>query len=147
MRSAPILSGRAKPEYETKVAKPGQLLVCRVTVYVEASTKMCGVEMWRGGVGAAHRLLALSSPVPQHASVSTFRSSNRMGGFPASGSRKEVHDVVHGKWRGRLLRRTRPSTLCRAALENRLVPDITLCLATSDVTLCRRGSPPRCRHC
>ena len=56
-------------------------------------------------------------------------SSNRMGGFPASGSRRKVHDVAHGRWRGRLLRRTRPSTLCREALENRLVPDITLCLA------------------
>jgi hypothetical protein len=39
------------------------------------------------------------------------------------------HEVAHGRWRGRLLRRTRPSTLCREALENRLVPDITLCLA------------------
>jgi hypothetical protein len=55
--------------------------------------------------------------------------ANRMGGFPASGSRRKVHDVAHGRWRGRLLRRTRPSTWCREALENRLVPDITLCLA------------------
>jgi hypothetical protein len=42
---------------------------------------------------------------------------------------EKVHDVAHGRWRGRLLRRTRPSTLCREALENRLVPDVTLCLA------------------
>src|SRR6266446_5472704 len=52
-----------------------------------------------------------------------------MGGFPTSGSRRKVHDVAHGRWRGRLLRRTSPSTLCREALENRLVPDVTLCLA------------------
>ena len=88
--------------------------------------------MWRGGVGTAYLLPALSSAGASLVSPCFrfhIRSSNRMGGFPASGSRRKGHDVAHGRWRGRLLRRTRPSTLCRVALENRLVPDITLCLA------------------
>ena len=52
--------------------------------------------MWRGGVGAAYLFRPFRPPVPHHASVSTSRSSNRMGGFPASGSRRKVHDVAHG---------------------------------------------------
>ena len=90
---------------------------------------MCGVEMWRGGVGAAHRLPALSvagnSPCVRF-HIPLIEPDVRISCFRLS---EKVHDVVYGKWRGRLLRRTRPSTLCREALENRLVPDITLCLA------------------
>jgi hypothetical protein len=48
------------------------------------------VERWRGGLGSAYRLPALSSAGASLAlpcSVSTSRSSNRTCRFPASGSR------------------------------------------------------------
>ena len=48
------------------------------------------VEKWRGGLGWAYRLPALSvagASLAQPCSVSTSRSSNRTCGFPASGSR------------------------------------------------------------
>jgi hypothetical protein len=51
------------------------------------------VEKWRGGLGWAYRLPTLSSvgaSLAQPCSVSTSRSSNRTGGFPASGSRTRV---------------------------------------------------------
>jgi len=89
--------------------------------------------MWRGGLGEAYRLPTLSSvgaSLARHASVSTSRSSNRTCGFPASGSRRKCHDVAHGKLLVRLLRQTRPSTSCRVAGGNRLLPGhSTLCLA------------------
>ena len=47
------------------------------------------VEKWRGGLGWAYRLPALSvagASLAQPCSVSTSRSSNRTCGFPASGS-------------------------------------------------------------
>ena len=46
--------------------------------------------------------------------VSTSRSSNRTGGFPASGSRRKDHGVAHGKLRVRAVKRTKPSTSCNA---------------------------------
>ena len=88
--------------------------------------------MWRGGVGAAYLFPALSSAGASLASpcfrfhIPLIEPDVRIS---RSGSRRKVHDVAHGRWRGRLLRRTRPRTLCKEALENRLVPDITLCLA------------------
>ena len=66
-------------------------------------TKLCRVEMWRGGLGCAYLLPALWSAgasLAQPCSVSTSRSSNRTGGFPASGSRR----------RRTLLRVTRSAT-------------------------------------
>ena len=65
--------------------------------------KLCRVEMWRGGLGWAYLLPALWSAgasLAQPCSVSTSRSSNRTGGFPASGSRR----------RRTLLRVTRSAT-------------------------------------
>src|SRR5213080_1198687 len=53
----------------------------------------CRVEMWRGGLGAAYLLPALSSAGASLASPcfrSTSRSSNWMCGFPASGSRRRL---------------------------------------------------------
>jgi len=62
------------------------------------------VERWRGGLGAAYRFPALSSAGAALAgpcSVSTSRSSNRTGGFPASGSRTRlIHAFAHVKRRG-----------------------------------------------
>jgi len=46
--------------------------------------------------------------------VSTSRSSNRTGGFAASGSRRKDHGVAHGKLRVRAVKRTKPSTSCNA---------------------------------
>src|SRR3982074_2373129 len=93
----------------------------------------CGVEMWRGGLGLAYLFPALSAAGASLArpySVSTSRSSNRICGLPASGSRRKVHDIAHGKLLVRLVRRTRPSTSCRDAVGNRLVAGHdTLCLA------------------
>src|SRR6266536_6396211 len=68
----------------------------------------CGVEMWRGGLGAACRFPALSAAgasLSGPCSVSTSRSSNRMCGFPASGSRRKGHDVAHASLLVRLVRR------------------------------------------
>src|SRR6202035_4957502 len=51
------------------------------------------VEMWRGGLGALYLFPALSSAgasLSSPCSVSTSRSSNRTGGFPASGSRRRL---------------------------------------------------------
>jgi hypothetical protein len=71
------------------------------------------VERWRGGLGQAYLLPALSragasrvGPCP----VSTSRSSNRTGGFPASGSRTRTQAFAHEKPRVRTLSRTRPSS-------------------------------------
>ena len=49
--------------------------------------------------------------------------------FPLPALGEKGHEVAHGRWRVRWVRRTRPSTSYRDASENRLVPDITLCLA------------------
>src|SRR5271155_622074 len=49
--------------------------------------------MWRGGLGSAYRLPALSSggaSLSGPCSVSTSRSSNRTCGFAASGSRRRL---------------------------------------------------------
>jgi hypothetical protein len=71
------------------------------------------VERWRGCLGQAHRLPALSSagaslawPCP----VSTSRSSNRTSGFAASGSRRRHHEFAHGKLCRRTVRSKRTST-------------------------------------
>ena len=91
--------------------------------------------MWRGRLGSAYLLPALSSAgasLSGPCSVSTSRSSNRTCGTTASGSRRKCHDVAHGKLPVRAVRRTRPSTWCREGSGNRLNPaPITLCLAHS----------------
>jgi len=88
--------------------------------------------MWRGGVGAAYLLPALSLVGASLASP-CFRFHIPLiepdGRISRSGSRRKVHEVAHGRLRVHFLRRTRPSMLCREASENCLVPDITLCLA------------------
>ena len=55
-------------------------------------------------VGLECLLPPLSSggaPYPRHSSVSTSRSSNRTGGFPASGSRTRSHAFAHRRLRVR----------------------------------------------
>jgi len=94
-------------------------------------TESCGVEMWRGGLGLAYLFPALSAAGASLAGgpaggrgkagpyfVSTSRSSNRTGAFRASGSRRRVHVIAHGRLRVRLGKQTRPSTLCKAAFGN-----------------------------
>jgi hypothetical protein len=97
--------------------------------------RQCGVEVWRGGLGGVYPLPALSAAgasLTPSCSVSTPRSSNRTGAANASGSRRKVHEFAHGKLRGRVVRRTSPSTLWRWTSGNRPVPNPrTLCLAHS----------------
>ena len=69
--------------------------------YSLGSTRKTGrVERWRGGLGRAYLLPALSfagASLAQPCSVSTSRSSNRTCGFPASGSRTRTHAFAHEK--------------------------------------------------
>ena len=74
------------------------------------------VERWRGGVGfdilvSGFPRLRLNSRMP--CSVSTSRSSNRTGGFPASGFRTRFRAVAHGKERVFACSRTRPNRCSR----------------------------------
>ena len=87
-----------------------------------------GSGLWSRGVTRWFRCgLSVSGPfvcrclTSQSCSVSTPRSSNRTGAFRASGSRRKVHEVAHGKLRVRAVRRTNPSTSCRTASGNRPV--------------------------
>ena len=93
------------------------------------------VEVWRGCLDAAYPLPTLSSvgaSLAPSCSVSTPRSSNRTGAFRASGSWRKVHEVAHGKLRVRVVRRTRPTTSCKAASGYCWVAgQDTLCLAHS----------------
>ena len=88
------------------------------------------VESRSGAVTCGHGELPLPAafafwPVPRSVprSVSRLRSSNRTGGFPASGSRRRLHAFAHGKSRVRSTKRTRPSTSCRWAIVSRGPPD------------------------
>ena len=75
-------------------------------------------------------------------SVSCSRSSNRTGAFCASGSRRKVHDVTHGRLAVLEVSRTNPNSSCRSSSGNRLVPDPgCLCLAHSH----RRSRRQVCR--
>ena len=56
-------------------------------------------EEWRGG--------------DRRRSVSTPRSSNPAGGFPAPGSRTRTHTFAHGKLFVRALRRSSPNSSFR----------------------------------
>ena len=70
------------------------------------------VEMWRGGVGSAYLLPALSfagASLAGPCSVSTSRSSNRTGAFNASGSRRKPHVFAHGELRVRWASRSKPN--------------------------------------
>jgi hypothetical protein len=64
-------------------------------------------------------LSAAGASLTPSCSVSTPRSSNRTGAANASGSRRKVHEFAHGKLRGRVVRRTSPSTLWRWTSGNR----------------------------
>ena len=82
---------RKQCEFFTEQSNPGMELRGKLK---------CGVEMWRGGLGAAYRLPTFSvvgASLSGPCSVSTSRSSNRTGAFNASGSRRKFHDVAHGK--------------------------------------------------
>src|SRR6185437_6719648 len=76
------------------------------------------VERWRGGLGGAYQFSALSSAGASLAtpcSVSTSRSANRTGGFPASGFRTRIrhwvcHTFAHGKLRVSFESRINPSS-------------------------------------
>jgi len=57
-------------------------------------TTISRVEVWRGGLGSAYRFPALSfagASLAPPCSVSTPRSSNRAGGFPAPGFRTRLY--------------------------------------------------------
>jgi len=77
------------------------------------------------------RLFRLSVPhEPDHPSVFTPRSSNRMCGFPASGLRRKAHDVIHGRLLVRGVKQTKPGPSCRHASGNRLAAGhFSLCSA------------------
>jgi hypothetical protein len=93
----------------------------------------CGVEMWRGGLGLAYLLPALSfagASLSKPCSVSTSRSSNWTGAVNASSSRRKHHDFAHEKLRVRSVSRTKPNLSCRMASEYfRVVSLASLCLA------------------
>jgi hypothetical protein len=55
--------------------------------------------MWRGDLGGTFRLPVTHES--RHASVCTSRSSNRGCPIKALGSRRESHNVAHGKLRAR----------------------------------------------
>jgi len=77
-----------------------------------ASCRDSRVEVWRGGLGSAYRFPALScagASLAPPCSVSTPRSSNRAGGFPAPGfrtrlyficcfTRSPTNDCRYGRW-------------------------------------------------
>src|SRR5512140_2050991 len=66
----------------------------------------------RGGLGLAYLLPALSvagASIASPYSVSTPRSSNPAGGFPAPGSRTRTHTFAHGKLFVLALRRSSPN--------------------------------------
>ena len=72
----------------------------------DASQTASRVEVWRGGLGEAKLVLPLSVGSASRASpysVSTPRSSNRTGGFPASGSRTRPHAVFRVRRHRQLL--------------------------------------------
>jgi hypothetical protein len=73
-----------------------------------SASARCRVEEWRGSLGLAYLLPALSAAGASIASpcpVSTPRSSNRTGAFNASGSRTRLdHPFAHGE---------RPAHPCR----------------------------------
>ena len=91
--------------------------------------------MWRGGLGSAYLLPALSAAgasLSGPCSVSTSRSSNRTGLFQASGSRRKAHGVAHGKLLVRLVRRIKPNTPCSVSSAYLLAADPEMrCLAHS----------------
>ena len=65
-------------------------------------------------------------------SVSTSRSSNRTGGFPASGSRTRNHPFAHGKLFVRAHSRTSPNFSYRYWSGNRYAPRVpTACFRQS----------------
>jgi transposase len=71
------------------------------------------VEMWRGGLGGLYLFPALSSAgasLASPCSVSTSRSSNRTGGFPASGSRRRLTLSPTESCASVCSERTRPKT-------------------------------------
>jgi hypothetical protein len=89
--------------------------------------------MWRGGLGLAYLLPALSfagASLSKPCSVSTSRSSNWTGAVNASSSRRKHHDFAHEKLRVRSVSRTKPNLSCRVASEYfRVVSLAALCLA------------------
>jgi len=115
--------------------------------------------MWRGGLGLAYLLPALSfagASLSKPCSVSTSRSSNWTGAVNASSSRRKHHDFAHEKLRVRSVSRTKPNLSCRMASEYfRVVSLASLCLAHNHRWLCsirRRtairpsGTPCRTAH-
>jgi hypothetical protein len=76
--------------------------LAREPLRMSSAVDLSRVEMWRGGLGAAYRWPALSSAGASLAvpcSVSTSRSSNRTGGFTASGSRRRLTVSPTEGWR------------------------------------------------
>ena len=92
------------------------------------SRKAREVEVWRGGLGSAHPLPALSSAGASLASpcpVSTPHLSNPARRFPAPGSRRKRHGVAHGRLAVRNLSRTNPDFKYTTCSENRsLTPSV-----------------------
>ena len=100
----------------------------------------CYLNRWSRGVTRwFRRSLAVSRPfrlsVPHelyHASVFTPRSSNRTCAINASGSRRKIHAIAHGKLLVRFVSRTKPNTSCKVVSEYCFVArHEILCLAHS----------------
>ena len=122
VRSGPRDAARSEPRESPSSARPSSLVARPARSAGPSRVRIGRVEEWRGGLGSAYLFPALSSAgasIASPCSVSTPRSSNRTGGFPASGSRTRTHAFAHGKLRVRPLRRTSPSTSCRYSSGNR----------------------------
>ena len=95
--------------------------------------RLCGVEVWRGGLGVAYPLPTLSV-VGASLAPPCFRFHTPLiepdVQICCIRLSEKGHDVAHGKLLVRVVRQTRPNTLCRDASGNRPAPDPnTLCLA------------------
>ena len=67
--------------------------------------------------------------------VSTSRSSNRTGGFPASGSRRRSHAFAHGKLAVRVGKQTRPKRFVQVLIgELGCCPALQFVLGTQPLT-------------
>ena len=107
---------------------------CRQPIFLTGPRR---VENWRGVLGGAYPLPALSfsgASLAQPCSVSSSRSSNRTGGFPASGSRTRLVEVVnllhafaHGKLRGKREAGTSPASHTGIRWESVSIPRPALC--------------------
>jgi hypothetical protein len=142
----PVIPGVGLPPFHKSISGRARLQPCRnepletralAPEEVASSPPRFIVESRRGAVAVVSRWLMAGLSLRRlnpvwRSSVSSSRSSNRTGAFRASGSRRKVHGVAHGKLLVRVVIRARPSLSCREASGYFLIADpCRLCLARS----------------